>query len=174
MRVLDKFLAPGAFESSRQMLEALPYRQDANAAIAAAREALPLLQAAARPVVEAEVVDAMRLMAVDRPSKGKTPEHWSIHKKLFVDALSGYPAEAVRLGAIDAICDEKIFGFPNVGQLLAKVKPHAERIRIAAYRAKVLAEAKPSLPRPPPTPEDKARVAAMMAELRGALSRPKP
>jgi hypothetical protein len=140
--------------------------------IEAAQAALPSLQRAQTAGGRDVVVEVLSLIAIDRPVKDKTKEHWAEHIRLYTETLGDFPADAIRAGAKDVIRDAEIYGFPNVAQLLAKVSPHAQKIRMAAYRAKVLAEAEAREKPSEVTDEDRAMMLAEIADLKRKLPRP--
>lgn len=158
-----------SFDNSREALQDLETNRNAPAIIEAAKAVLPSLLRQQAPTDPQVIIQALSMIAIDRPVKDKSEAHWKAHMKMFVDALKGFPADAITAGAKDVIADATIFGFPNVAQFVAKVEPHATKIRRAAWRAKCIAEARIKPPREPLTGEERARVASMLAELKNSL-----
>lgn len=172
-KVLQPYLSD-RFNNTEEVLAMVRGDADAAVIVRDAKTILPDLHRRAQPGGDQAVLTAMRLIALDRPPKGKTKEHWEAHTKLYYAKLSEYPAAAIEAAASDILEDDQILGFPNVAQFVAKVKPHAQRIRMEAYRVRRIAEMADALPKPPPTPEERAAVAKMMAEVGMALRPPLP
>lgn len=139
-----------------------------------ARRAHPALRSAVTPAGSEAVYDAMRWIAVDRPTKGKSKEHWAIHKEMYAASLEGFPAAAIWEGARGVIEDADIYGFPNVAQFLAKVRPAAERIHREEYRMRKIAEVVIDTPKEPVPPEMMAKLSEEVATVRRALKMPMP
>lgn len=158
------------------MVELALAQDNARQIVAAARAALPQLQAIAAPAPH-EVVDRVlaHLALVCPPPAGRGDRHWKAVIREYYDALKDFPREALIEAATQWRNSPESRFFPYPGQLRGLAEPVARRIQIAAYRCKLLAEAEERAVPPAPTEEEMAERRRLAAEVKAAVSiRPVP
>lgn len=131
--------------------------------VAAAQASLPALEEAIKPGGDDLVRHCLtKLAAVFGAPPGRTADHWQVVIGEYFDSLSDMPAEALIEGMKAWRDDPDSRFLPYPGQFKGKCEPVAMKLRRAAYRAKLLAEAGNRAAPPPP---DEAELAARRRNL---------
>lgn len=127
---------------------------------------LPALMLRASPAGDERVMRSLRpLVLVYGASEAtKAPAFW----QAYYGALSGLPVEALARGIADYTSGADSEFFPKPGPLRALCEKHAEPIFKAASRAKRALQI-PAIKRTPPTEDEKAAVAQLLAEFTGKV-----
>jgi hypothetical protein len=129
-----------------------------------ARAVAPRIQARLAPAgpegVLAQVVPLKSIYGLGDRSKGEWAEFWDA----YIKALDPLPAECLAEAIV--AWNRKGDRFPTPGQLFTLGKEAQSRLHIAAWRATKAAEYREAHA-PMPSPEERAKVKAMMDEMRG-------
>lgn len=103
------------------------------------RSVAAIVQQRARPATGPEVIAALvRIMPHYGVVKRSEAENKAL-AEVYVETLSTLPLEAIQEALRDWGKEDQAF-MPNSGQVYSRAKPHAERLWMAAYRAKRAAE----------------------------------
>lgn len=164
----------GRGDDSRRAIDGALGAKDAVALVEDAKLAAPILRqhalACGREVVETAVAKlSLTLDPASRRPGGDDADLYRLEE--YVEAFADFPAEAVMRGATDYRDTPGTRYFPTIGELMAHVKPHADRIRAAAYRAARIAEAEAKARRPPEDPEARAECVRLNAEFLAGLGK---
>lgn len=116
------------------------------------RSVAAVIQQRARPATGPEVIAALvRIMPHYGVVKRTEAENKAL-AEVYVETLSTLPLEAIQEALREWGREDQAF-MPNSGQIYSRAKPHAERLWMAAYRAKRAAEYVEKNP-PPKTAEE--------------------
>lgn len=94
------------------------------------------------------------------------PRNWATAAPLYIDALSDLPPELLQAAVKHAIASNPFF--PKPAELRSYVADELAAYRRQRDEAYLASLPKPADP-PPPSPEDIAHVAEVMAEIKGIL-----
>lgn len=126
---------------SRRTIETALDGPHAATLIAEARAGLPMLAASATPGGMDAVGLAMGRLVLIYGDGARDKRQWAAYVREIAEAVGWMPFEAIMAGARDFRDDPTSKTIPLPGELVGKCKPHEERIRIAVYRARLLAQA---------------------------------
>lgn len=133
--------------------------------IAEAQRIAPQVERLSDPAGEANVVELLKPLMLMWPPKDIPEEDlarrawWKIYRR----ALADIPFSALDKAVQDYIKTTRYKVFPAPGELRELADRHALELARVVARVKMLARR--PLPKPPPSPEEKAKVAAEMMEL---------
>lgn len=97
----------------------------------------------------------------------RSATEWGVLFRAYLEALAPLPFESIEVAC--TLWNREASYFPKPGELFKLAEGSANRLRLAAWRARKAAEYVDNLPPPAPSDEDRARVAQMAADLRREL-----
>lgn len=159
----------GHGDDSRRAIEFALSAKNAVEIVEDAKLAAPKLREHARAAGPETVEAAILKLSLTLGDGFKDGAEWTAAIGEYVEGLEGFPLEAIHRGAVECRDEPGRTRFPTVGELVKFMKPHADRIRAAAYRASRIAEAEAKAKRPPDDPEEKARQIALTQEFLASM-----
>lgn len=137
------------------------------------------IEEAARPATEIEIFQIVAEMMPHFGIRDLTPEHNAALMEPYLDVLKEFPEGVLRAAKLAWMKGElypndigRHAFMPKAVELKKLADPRVEKIRKAAYRAREAIKQRPAGPRPDKTPEEKAKVAAILAEFQSGAANP--